>query len=610
MPGLWTLLLCAGVDWCRANSRIDLVDEQIRSTEEVLASLEAEEEKQAYQKKLELLRREKEIIQRRLDLREKEKSLTGNFRKSAKLRLRDFLHTVSAEAPTLESELADVLRDIKKAVADRAALETQAEALREREDGDTELVVNTEMRLDVLIEEIRAMRLKETRLEFELRLVQEADRIRQRMQDMPINPKPATRNILDLRRYIDGQSRLLGDVGILLANLEEQKREVTLSLELSQAQRASLDEEISLLESKLSGINRLLQKNQLLTRAKSHRRLIDDKIEAETSQLDSLQRAMATLKSTEELYRLQQEFLREYGELQWDRYMRRILAPITAIVVIFLLYLLLSRVVFPVFFKRDELFNARRLSGYVVGLVCIVVISIYFLDDLQAIATVFGIAGAALVIALQDLLTSVAGWFVIVSSRKVRVGDRVEVDKRRGDIIDIQLLRTTMVELNEWLGVDHPTGRIVILPNSYIFKTSVVNYSNIHKFLWGDIDVLITFESSVETAKRVLMTILEEECADTFASAAGAARVMEQKYGVSHSSYEPKIYVSVEDSGVMFKLLYISHYKQFSATRSRISDRIARAFEETDGIEFAYPTERHIPTPEKQGFQVKLNSGD
>ena len=83
---------------------------------------------------------------------------------------------------------------------------------------------------------------------------------------------------------------------------------------------------------------------------------------------------------------------------------------------------------------------------------------------------------------------------------KLNIGDRLEVDGTRGDVIDIQLLRTTLVEINGWLGVDQPTGRVILIPNNFVFKNKVFNYTHGHPFIWGKIEVTVTYSTPIAGA--------------------------------------------------------------------------------------------------------------
>jgi small-conductance mechanosensitive channel len=278
------------------------------------------------------------------------------------------------------------------------------------------------------------------------------------------------------------------------------------------------------------------------------------------------------------------------------RYFRSVLIPVALMAAIVLLYLLISRTLLPAVLDRERLFVSRRLGTYLVWMVLLIVAVVFFLEDLKAIATVMGIIGAAVVIALQDLCSSFAGWFVIVTSGKIRMGDRVEIDGRRGEVIDIQMLRTTLAELNNWLEVDEPTGRTLIIPNSFIFKSHVFNYSHVHPHIWGKVDITVTFETPVKKAYDVLLQALTEETREEFEAAAAGGRRMEARYGVLREAYQPKIHTFIADSGICFSLFYVAHYREFTVMRDRLMLRVAEEFNRDPELQFAYPTERHIPT--------------
>ena len=306
-----------------------------------------------------------------------------------------------------------------------------------------------------------------------------------------------------------------------------------------------------------------------------------------------------------ELFHGEREFTIHELSVARGRYLRYIATPFAILLILMLIYKAVSHIVLPRIFKQDNLFVARRLGTYTLMLVIALVLTISFFEDLKAIATVMGIVGAAIVIALQDLCSAFAGWFVIVSSGKLKVGDRVEIDGHRGDVIDIQILRTVLLELNNWLEVDEPTDRTIVIPNNFVFKSHVFNYSNVHPYVWGKVDIILTFESDPVAAKELFTKILEEETKEEFEKAQEAGPMMEERYGKRRTEYKPKIHTVVADSGVVFSLHYVTHYTRFADTRDRIMERCAREFHLREDLQFAYPTERHIPTPEGGTLRVQ-----
>jgi hypothetical protein len=111
------------------------------------------------------------------------------------------------------------------------------------------------------------------------------------------------------------------------------------------------------------------------------------------------------------------------------------------------------------------------------------------------------------------------------------------------------------------------------------------------------VDVVVTYETPAKPAFELLMQILTEETTSEFAAAAQSGRLMEKRYGVARVTYEPRIHTEIADSGVRYSLYYVSHYRRFKAVHDRIASRIIQEFEQRKDMDFAYPTERHIPTP-------------
>ena len=169
-------------------------------------------------------------------------------------------------------------------------------------------------------------------------------------------------------------------------------------------------------------------------------------------------------------------------------------------------------------------------------------------------------------------------------------------------MLDIQLLRTTLVELNNWLGVDQPTGRVFIVPNNFVFKSRVFNYSHGHPYTWGVVDVTVTYATPVASALAVFQKVLEEETREAFAEARQAAGVMERRYGVEDADYHPKVYTRIAENGVTFSLLYVCHYRQTPMMRNRINRRLIAELETHSHIRLAYPTRQLVTAADSAGL--------
>ena len=148
-------------------------------------------------------------------------------------------------------------------------------------------------------------------------------------------------------------------------------------------------------------------------------------------------------------------------------------AAVIGILLIHATFRVLERALPRRFGQADARYKVRKFvvfSGYAAILLFV---SILFEDRLGRLSFAIGVAGAGVAVALQDVLASIAGAFSIGFSKLYAVGDRVQVGDIRGDVIDIGLLRTSLMEIGNWVSRDLYNGRIARIPNSTVLKGSV-----------------------------------------------------------------------------------------------------------------------------------------
>ena len=115
-----------------------------------------------------------------------------------------------------------------------------------------------------------------------------------------------------------------------------------------------------------------------------------------------------------------------------------------------------------------------------------------------------GVAGAGIAFALQEVIASFAGWLAIMFGGFYKTGDRVQLGGIKGDVMDIGVLRTTIMETGQWVDGDLYNGRIVLITNSFVFKEPVFNYSGDFPFLWDEIKIPIQYGSNYDLATEII----------------------------------------------------------------------------------------------------------
>lgn len=253
---------------------------------------------------------------------------------------------------------------------------------------------------------------------------------------------------------------------------------------------------------------------------------------------------------------------------------------------------------------NDNRYRAKKFSGFIGFLLFIILVTIVFNDKLGGLTVAFGVAGAGVAFSLQELIASIAGWILIMFGGFYKSGDRVQFGGIKGDVMDIGVLRTTIMEIGQWVDGDLYTGRIVLVANSFVFKEPVFNYSGDFPFLWDEIKIPIQYGSNYSKAKTILMTIGKEVAGDLTSKSTEKWHLMQDKFRLEEAQTEPMVSLIANDNWVEFTLRYVVNYKKRRITKSTLFTRILEDIESTNGeIKFASATFELVGVPE---FKVNI----
>lgn len=236
----------------------------------------------------------------------------------------------------------------------------------------------------------------------------------------------------------------------------------------------------------------------------------------------------------------------------------------------------------------------------VFGYILLVVMAIsYFSGAIKDFTIIIGITTAGLAFALQELILSIVGSVYIVMFKVFQPGDRIEINGIKGDVIDIDSMYTTMMEIGEWISGDNYSGRIVKLSNAFVFKGGIHNYSQDFPFIWDELNLPIRYGSDVDLAKSIVIEIATEELSEFTINSKAQWKAMVNKFYIEDAQVEPTLAISLTDNWVQFNLRYIVDFKKRRTVKHILSDRIRIAFEKTNGkVLLASTTIELIKIPE------------
>lgn len=235
----------------------------------------------------------------------------------------------------------------------------------------------------------------------------------------------------------------------------------------------------------------------------------------------------------------------------------------------------------------------RKTTSYLAFLIVLIVGARIWVHGFSSLSTMLGLISAGVAIALRDPLVNLAGWLFIVSRQPFSVGDRIQVgDTVAGDVIDQRLFSFTLMEIGNWVGDDQSTGRIIHVPNGFVFSKILANYSKGFRYIWDEVSVLITFESNWRDAKAIVGDIVEHHAAHLGERAEKRLREASRKFMIFYNKLTPIVYTRVEDCGVQLTLRYLTEPQKRRERKQALWEDILDAFARRDDIDFAYPTQR------------------
>jgi len=222
--------------------------------------------------------------------------------------------------------------------------------------------------------------------------------------------------------------------------------------------------------------------------------------------------------------------------------------------------------------EKKHLLTLRGVIRFSLQAVGVLVIVFVILGVPNQMPTILGLAGAGLTVALKDFIVGFFGWFVLMGKNGIRVGDWVEINGVVGEVIEIGLLRTVLLETGNWTDTGHPTGRKVAFVNSFAIEGHYFNFSTAGQWLWDELQVEVGQGENPYPLVEAIQRLVEEE---TRASAAQAEKEWQKSAGYQKSlTVAPAIHLRPTAGGVEMQIRYITSANERYVTRSKLYEKI------------------------------------
>ena len=224
--------------------------------------------------------------------------------------------------------------------------------------------------------------------------------------------------------------------------------------------------------------------------------------------------------------------------------------------------------------ERTRLRTLRVVIRFALQAVAVLLILFVLFGAPNQMPTILGLAGAGLTVAMKDFIVGFFGWFVLMGRNGLRVGDWVEINGVVGEVVEINLLRTVLLETGNWADTGHPTGRKVAFVNSFAIEGHFFNFSTSGQWLWDEIQILVP---SNQDPYPIIESIQKMVAKETEAAAHAAEQEWKKAAGSHRAqsvSATPAVNLRPTTSGVEVHVRYITSAHERYTMRTRLYQQL------------------------------------
>ena len=219
---------------------------------------------------------------------------------------------------------------------------------------------------------------------------------------------------------------------------------------------------------------------------------------------------------------------------------------------------------------RKRLHQLRVITIVAVQILAAGFILLVLFGPPNQLSTIIGLATAGLTVVLKDFIVAFFGWFTLMGKNGIRVGDWVEINGVSGEVIEIGLLKTVLLESGNWAETGHPTGRQVAFSNSFAMEGHYFNFSTSGQWLWDELEVTLPAGGDpYRTAEEIGKLVERETEADSAEAAQDWERVTKQ-YGARSFSAKPAVNLRPTGGGLEVVVRYITRAPQRNDMKSKL----------------------------------------
>ncbi len=228
---------------------------------------------------------------------------------------------------------------------------------------------------------------------------------------------------------------------------------------------------------------------------------------------------------------------------------------------------------------KKKYFRNRKIR-IILTIISFILVFFIWGEKISGLITIISFVSAGLTIAIREIIFNFFAGIYINWNKPFEIEDRIEIDDVKGDVISMHPLGFEILEIGNRVYGEQSTGRIIHVPNSYIFTKTLKNYTKVFKYIWDEIKIDVTLDSDIKKTKEVIYEILfdNETLREIPKKMEDAVDEAILEYRIYYNNLDPIIYMKIEKDHIELYLRYLVHPKKARNVQEEINTRILEEY--------------------------------
>ena len=219
---------------------------------------------------------------------------------------------------------------------------------------------------------------------------------------------------------------------------------------------------------------------------------------------------------------------------------------------------------------RRQVETLRAVTRVSLQVLAVLFVLLVIFGPPSQLGTILGLAGAGLTVALKDFIVGFLGWFVLMGKNGIRLGDWVEINGVTGEVVELGMFHTVLLETGNWTDSSHPTGRRVTFTNSFAIEGHYFNFSTSGQWLWDELHIVVPVGQDPYPVVDAIQKKVLEATAEGAQQAEKEWKGTAKSRGMTSQTAAPAINIKPVIGGIEIAVRYITRANERYELRAKL----------------------------------------